>query len=159
MGMITVVSGVLLVIVLTIIFTVALVGGTAVFLLASARAIVHERSIGDVYSKANIKKWGRLKPIAHTYGAVLTYVRDVSINRFLTTFKRPGEIKLFKDALYFKPYLTRRAYLISMIDVTDVSINGRKVALEFNRGDRKINMQYCVRDASQWCEAIQKLKS
>ncbi len=134
-------------------------GGTAAFLLSSARAIVHERSIGNVYSKANIKKKAKLKPIAHTYSAVLINIRDVSINRFLTAFKRPGEIKLFKDSLYFKPYFSGRAYLISMIDVTDVSVNGRKVTLEFSRGDRKINMQYCVRNALLWFEAIQKLKS
>ncbi len=153
------ISGILLVIVLTVIFTIALVGGTAVFLLSSARAIVHERSIGNVYSKANIKKMARLKPIAHTHGAVLINIRNISINRYLTTFKRPGEIKLFKDSLYFKPHFSGRAYLISMIDVTDVSVNGKKVTLEFNREDRKIVMQYCVRNALLWFEAIQKLKS
>ena len=129
------------------------------FLLSSARAIVHERSIGNIYSKANIKKMAKLKPIAHSYSAVLTNIRDVSINRYLTTFKRPGEIKLFKDSLYFKPYFSGRAYLISMIDVTDVSVNGKKVTLEFSREDRKINVQYCVRNALLWFEAIQKLKS
>lgn len=157
--MVNVVSGIVLVIVLTLIFTIALVGGTAVFLLSSARAIVHKRSIGDVYSKANVKKKARLKPIEHTYSAVLINIRDVSINRLLTTFKRPGEIKLFKDSLYFKPYFSRRAYLISMIDVTDVSVNGRKVSLEFSRDDRKINMLYYVRSALSWCEAIQKLRA
>jgi hypothetical protein len=157
--MVDVVSGILLVLVLTLIFTIALVGGTAVWLLSSARAIVHQRSIGNVYSKTNVKKMARLKPIAHTYSAVLINIRDVSINRWLTTFKRPGEIKLFKDSLYFKPYFSGRAYLISMIDVSDVSVNGRKVTLEFIREDRKIDMQYCVRNALLWFETIQKLKS
>ena len=103
MGMVNVVSGIVLVIYRALIFTIALVGGTVVFLLSSARAIVHERSIGNVYSKANIKKKAKLKPIADTYSAVLINIRDVSINRFLTAFKRPGEIKLFKIRYTLSP--------------------------------------------------------
>lgn len=136
-----------------------LIGGTAIFLLSSARAIVHERSIGDVYSGVNIKKAAFLKPILHNFGAVLINVRDESINRFLTTFKRPGEIKLFEESLYFRPYFSGRAYLINMIDVTNVSIEGRKITLEFSRGAQKIKMQYLVRDASRWLTTIQELKS
>lgn len=158
-GMINVLSGILLVIILTLIFTIVLVGGTAVWLLSSARAIVHKRSIGNVYSKANAKKMARLKPIAHTYAAILISIRDVSINRYLTTFKMPGEIKLFNDSLYFKPYFSGRAYLINTSDITNVSVNGRKVNLEFSREDRKISVQYRVRNALLWVEAIQKLKS
>ncbi len=153
------VSGILLVVVLTLIFTIVLVGGTAVWLLSSARAIVHERSIGNVYSKANVKKTARLKPIAHTYSAVLIAIRDASVNRSLTTFKRPGEMKLFRDSLYFKPYFSGRAYLISMSDVTDVSVCGRKVSFEFSRGERQITVQYYVNNASLWFEAIKKMKS
>lgn len=157
--MIIVLSGILLVIVLTLIFTVMLVGGTAIFLLSSARAIVHRRSIGDLYSKANIKKGARFKPILHNYGAVLINVRNESIKRFLTTFSRPGEIKLFEKSLYFKPYFSGRAYLINIIDVTDVDVDGREVTLEFSRGDQQIKMQYLVKNASQWLTTIQELKS
>jgi len=157
--MIDVLSGILLVIVLTLIFTIMLVGGTAIFLLSSARAIVHERSIGDVYSGMNIKKAARFKPILHNYGAVLINVRDESINRFLTTFSRPGEIKLFQGSLYFKPYFSGRAYLIYVIDVTDVRIEGRKITLEFSRGAQQIKMQYLVRNASRWLTAVQELRS
>ena len=157
--MINVVSGILLVIILTIIFTIMLVGGTAVFLLSSARAIVHQRSIGDVYRKANIKKGALFKPILHSYGAVLINARNESIKRFLTTFSRPGEIKLFEKSLYFKPYFSGRAYLINIIDVKHVGVDGREVTLEFSRGTQQIKMQYLVRNASQWLSTIQELKS
>jgi len=159
MGMINVLSGILLVIILTLIFTIMLVGGTAVFLLSSARAIVHQRSIGDVYSKANIKKVARFKPILHNYGAVLINVRNESSKRFLTTFSRLGEIKLFEKSLYFKPYFSGRAYLINIIDVTHVGVDGREVTLEFSRGTQQIKMQYLVKNASQWPKTIQELKS
>lgn len=156
--MINVLSAILFVIILTLIFTIMLVGGTAIFLLSSARAIVHTRSVGDVYSGLNIKKAAQLKPILHNY-AVLINVRDETINRFLTTFNRPGVIKLFEESLYFRPYFSRRAYLISMIDVTSTSIEGRKIALEFGRGAQQIKMLYLVRNASKWLTAIQELKS
>lgn len=158
-GMINVLSGILLVIILTLLFTIMLIGGTAVFLLSSARAIVHQRSIGDVYSKANMKKGARFKPILHNYSAVLINVRNESIKRFLTTFSRPGEIKLFEKSLYFRPYLSRRAYLINIIDVIYVGVDGRKVTLEFSRGAQQIRMQYLVKNASQWLTTIQELKS
>ena len=157
--MISVETGILLVIILTLIFTVVLVGGTAVFLLSSARAIVHQRSIGDLYKKANIKKGAQFKPILHNYGAVLVNIRNESINRFLTTFSRPGEIKLFEKYLYFRPYFSGRAYLINMIDVTNVSTEGRKITLEFRQGAQQITMQYLVRNASRWPTMMQKLKS
>ena len=152
-------SGILLVIILTLIFTIMLVGGTAVFLLSSARAIVHQRSIGDVYSKANIKKVTRFKPILHNYSAVLINVRNESTKRFLTTFSRPGEIKLFEKSLYFKPYFSGRAYLVNIIDVTHVGVDGREVTLEFSRGGQQIKMKYLVKNASQWPTTIQELKS
>jgi len=157
--MINVVSGILLVIILTIIFTIMLVGGTAVFLLSSARAIVHQRSIGDVYRKANIKKGALFKPILHSYGAVLINARNDSIKRFLTTFSRPGEIKLFEKSLYFRPYFSGRAYLINIVDVTHVVVDGRKITLEFSRGAHQIRMQYLVKNASQWRTTIRELKS
>ena len=157
--MINVLSGILLVIIITLVFTIMLVGGTAIFLLSSARAIVRERSIGDIYDGVNIKKTAHLKPILHNFSAVLINVRNESINRFLTTFNRPGEVNLFEGSLYFRPYFSGRAYLINITDVTNVSIEGRKITLEFSRGAQQIKMQYLVRNASRWLTAIQELRS
>lgn len=151
--------GLLYVIVLTVIFTVLLVGFTAASLLSQARAIVRQRYLGSVFRRRNIREVAKLRPILATATAVLVQVKDVETNRLLTTFQRPATVRLYKRCLYVKPHFAASAYLIGVSDITQVSVASHELLVTFTHKDRAIALQCRLSNPTKWRDALDSLIS
>jgi len=152
--MVQLMPGLLYVIVLTALFTVLLVSFTAVSLLSQARAIVRQRYIGSVFSKKNVQKVARLRPILATKTAVLLTLKDVETDRLLTTFKRPAAMRLYDKCFYVRPYLSSGAYLVRLSDIETVSIAHDSLQVAFTQADRTILLQCRGHNLLQWRDSL-----
>jgi hypothetical protein len=157
--MVQLMPGLLYVVVLTALFTVLLVSFTAVSLLSQARGIVRQRYIGSVFSKTNVKKVTRLRPILATMTAVLLTLKDVETDRLLTTFKRPAVMRLYKKCFYVRPYLSSGAYLVRLSDIDTVSIVNGILIIAFTQADRTIVLQCQGHNLSSWRDSLNRLIS
>jgi len=155
--MVQLIPGLVYVIVLTATFTVVLVSLTAASLLSQARAIVRRRYLGAVFSKRNVYKVAKLRPIRATATAVLLQVKDVETNRLLTTFKRPAAMRLYEQCFYIKPYFTSGAYLIRVSDVANVSTTSETLVVTFAHEDRVIALQCRAPNVSKWRDSLHLL--
>jgi hypothetical protein len=151
--------GILYVIMLTVAFTVLLVSLTAASLLSQARAIVRQRYLGSVFSRKNVKRVAKLRPIRATVTAILLQVQDVETNRLLTTFKRPARVRLYEQCLYVKPHFASGAYLVRINDVDDVSINDNALLVTFTHKDRAIVLRCRVSNPAKWRDSLRALIS
>ncbi len=149
--------GLLYVIVITVVFTAALVSLTAAFLLSQARAIVRKRSLGPIFSKGNTWRVSKLRPILTTLAGVLISVKDESANRLLTTFKRPAELRLYKEYFYVRPLFSPSAYLIPVEDLLETSVaDGTLVAL-FKHDDHDITLRCKSYNLVKWVNTLNRL--
>jgi len=149
--------GLLYVLIITVLFTVLLVSFTAVSLLSQARAIVRKRYIGSVFSKKNVKKVAKRRPILATMTAVLLNLRDVESNRLLTTFKRPAAMRLYQKCFFVKPYFSSGAYLVQNSDIKTVSIVNGALNVTFMQEDRIILLQCRGYNLSKWRDSLNAL--
>jgi hypothetical protein len=157
--MVQLMPGLLYVVVLTALFTVLLVGFTAVSLLSQARAIVRQRYISSVFSKKNVKKVARLQPILATMTAVLLNLKDAETDRLLTTFKRPAAMRLYEKCFYVRPYLSSGAYLVPVSDIDTVSTVNGILVVAFTHADRTIVLQCQSHNLSNWRDSLNRLIS
>jgi hypothetical protein len=149
--------GLLYVLVITVIFTALLVSLTAVSLLSQARSIVRQRYIGSVFSKNNVKKVAKFRPVLATMTAVLLYLKDVESNRLLTTLKRPATMRLYQKCFYVKPYFSSGAYLVQNRDIKAVSIVNGTLNVTFMQEDRMILLQCRGQNLAKWCDSLNAL--
>jgi len=149
--------GLLYVFIITVLFTVLLVSFTAVSLLSQARAIVRQRYVGSVFSKKNVKKVAKFRPILVTMTAMLLNVKDVESNRLLTTFKRPAALRLYEKCFYVRPYFSSGAYLIQNRDIKAISIVNGTLNVEFMREDRVILLQCRGYNLLNWRDSLNAL--
>jgi hypothetical protein len=149
--------GLLYVLILTVLFTVLLVSFTAASLLSQARAIVRQRYIGSVFSKKNVKKVAKRRPILATMTAVLLNLKDVESNRLLTTFKRPAAMRLYQKYFFVKPYFSSGAYLVQNSDIKTVSIVNGVLNVSFMQEDRIILLQCRGQNLSKWRDSLNAL--
>jgi hypothetical protein len=149
--------GLLYVFIITVLFTVLLVSFTAASLLSQARAIVRQRYVGSVFSKKNVKKVAKLRPILVTMAAMLLNVKDVESNRLLTTFKRPAALRLYEKCFYVRPYFSSGAYLIQNRDIKAISIVNGTLNVEFMREDRVILLQCRGYNLLNWRDSLNAL--
>ena len=149
--------GLLYVFIVTVLFTVLLISFTAASLLSQARAIVRQRYIGSVFSKKNVKKVGKRRPVLATMTALLLNLKDVESNRLLTTFKRPAVMRLYKKCFYVRPYFSSGAYLVQNGDIKAVAIVNGTLNVEFMREDRIILIQCRGRNVSKWRDSLNAL--
>jgi len=149
--------GLLYVFIITVLFTVLLVSFTAASLLSQARAIVRQRYVGSVFSKKNVKKVAKFRPILVTMTAMLLDVKDVESNRLLTTFKRPAALRLYEKCFYVRPYFSSGAYLIQNSDIKAISIVNDTLNVEFIREDRVILLQCRGYNLLNWRDSLNAL--
>ena len=149
--------GLLYVFIVTVVFTVLLVSFTAISLLSQARAIVRQRYVGSVFSKKNIKKVAKFRPVLATMTAVLLNVKDVESNRLLTTFRRPAAMRLYETCFYIRPYFSSGAYLVQNSDIKAVSIVNDTLNVEFKREDRIILLQCRGHNLLKWRDSLNAL--
>jgi hypothetical protein len=149
--------GILYVIVLTVAFTVLLVSFTAASLLSQARAIVRQRYLRSVFSRRNVKRVAKLRPIRATVTAVLLQVQDVETNRLLTTFKRPATVRLYERCLYVRPHFASGAYLVRKNTIDDVSIKDNALLVTFTHEGRAIALRCRVSNPSKWLDSFRAL--
>ncbi len=149
--------GLLYVFIITVLFTVLLVSFTAVSLLSQARAIVRHRYIGSVFSKKNVKKVAKFRPVLATMTAVLLNLKDVESNRLLTTFKRPAAMRLYQKCFYVKPYFSSGAYLVQNSDIKAVSLVNGTLNVTFMQEDRIILLQCNGHNLSKWRDSLNAL--
>jgi hypothetical protein len=149
--------GLLYVFIITVIFTVLLVSSTAALLLSQARSIVRQRYIGLVFSKKNVKKVAKFRPVLATMTAVLLNLKDVESNRLLTTFKRPAAMRLYQKCFYVKPYFSSGAYLVQNSDIKAVSIVNGTLNVTFMQEDRIILLQCKGHNLSKWRDSLNAL--
>jgi hypothetical protein len=149
--------GLLYVFIITVLFTVLLVSFTAASLLSQARAIVRQRYIGSVFSKKNVKKVGKHRPVLATMTAVLLNVKDVESSRLLTTFKRPAVMRLYKKCFYIRPYFSSGAYLVQNSDIKAAGIVNGSLSVEFMREDRTILLQCRGHNLLKWRDSLNAL--
>ena len=157
--MVQLMPGLLYVVVITALFTVLLVSFTAVMLLSQARAIVRQRYVGPVFSKKNVKKMARLRPILATKMAVLLALKDVETDRLLTTFRRPAAMRLYENCFYVRPYFSSGAYLVRMSDIDTASTVNGLLAVVFTHADRTIVLQCQGHNLSSWRDSLNRLIS
>lgn len=150
--------GLLYVVIFTAIFTVLLVGLTAVSLLSQARAIARRRYIGTVYSRKNVEIVGRHKPVLATMTAVLQSIRDMETDRELTMLKRPASVRLYENCLWLKPHFSSGAYLVPLSDITSVSITNDALAVAFSCGERTAVLQCRCKNLSNWQDSLNRLR-
>jgi hypothetical protein len=149
--------GLLYVLILTVLFTVLLVSFTAASLLSQARAIVRQRYIGSVFSRKNVKKVAKRRPILATMTVVLLNLKDVESNRLLTTFKRPAAMRLYQKCFFVKPYFSSGAYLVKNSDIKAVSIVNGALNVTFMEEDRIILLQCRGYNLSKWRDSLNAL--
>ncbi len=149
--------GLLYVFIITVIFTVLLVSFTAASLLSQSRAIVRQRYVGSVFSKRNVKKVAKYRPVLATSTAVLLNLKDVESTRLLTTFKRPAAMRLYKKCFYIRPYLSSGAYLVKNSDIKTVSIVNDTLNVAFMREDRIILLQCRGQNLLKWRDSLNAL--
>jgi hypothetical protein len=157
--MVQLMPGLLYVVIITAVFTVLLVGLTAVSLLSQARAIARRRFIGTVYSRKNVEILGRHKPVLATMTAVLQSIRDMETDRELTTFKRPATVRLYENWFYLRPHFSSGAYLVPLSNITSVSTINDALAVTFSHGERSIALQYRCKNLSNWRDSLNRLRS
>jgi len=149
--------GLLYVFIVTVLFTVLLISFTAVSLLSQARAIVRHRYIGSAFSKKNIKKVAKFRPVLATMTAVLLNLKDVETNRLLTTFRRPAAMRLYQKCFYVKPYFSSGAYLVQNSEIKAVSIVNGTLNVTFMQEDRIILLQCRGYNLSKWRDSLNAL--
>lgn len=157
--MLQLMPGLLYVIVITVVFTVLLIGGTAASLLTQARAIVRKRYIGPVFSEGNTKKVSKLRPVLVTTTGVLISVKDERTNRLLTTFKRPAELRLYDECFFARPFLSSSAYLIPLKNVLDASIVNNTLVVAFKHDNREITLRCKSYNLAKWFNSLNRLIS
>ncbi len=155
--MVQLLPGLLYVLVITVVFTALLIGGTAIVLLTQARAIVRRRSLGSVVSKGNVRKALKFKTLLITRAGLLVSVQDESINRKLTTFTRPAELRLSAESLYVRPIFSRSAYLVPLIDVLETSLEGSTLVIAFTCDDHRIVLRCKTTAREKWFNTLNKL--
>ena len=144
-------------IVITVVFTVLLIGGTAASLLTQARAIVRKRYIGPVFSESNTKKVSKLRPVLVTATGVLISVKDETTNRLLTTFKRPAELRLYDEFFFARPFFSSSAYLVPLRDVLETSIVDNTLVITFKHDDREITLRCKSYNLAKWINTLNRL--
>ncbi len=149
------IPGLLYVIVITVVFTVVLITATAASLLTQARAIVRKRSIGPVLSQSNTKKVAALRPTFATLGTLVN-VKDETINRLLTTFKRPAELRLYDEFFYVRPLFSSSAYLIPLKETLNISLVNKTLIITFQHDDHNIALRCKSRNRAKWFDALNR---
>jgi len=154
--MLQLMPGLLYVIVITAVFTVLLIGLTAVSLLSQARAIVRKRYLGPLISRTNTWRVLKMRPRLVTIAGVLINVKDESANRLLTTFKRPAELRLYDEFFYVRPFFSSSAYLIPLEETLEASLVNDVLVIAFQRDGHRITLRCRSYNIAKWFNALNK---
>jgi len=155
--MLQLMPGLLYVFIITAVFTVLLISATAVFLLSSARAIVHRRYLNSVFNEKNVAKASKSRPILAKPVGFLLSIEDAETHRLLTTFKKPAELRLYHDFFYLRPYFSRSAYLIQIEAIHDISFTGNILVLALEHRGRRIIVKCWARNLGNWRNRLKRL--
>ncbi|MGZ4940235.1 MAG: hypothetical protein ACXV4Z_07155 [Halobacteriota archaeon] len=154
--MLQLMPGLLYVIVITAVFTILLIGFTAVFLLSQARAIVRKRYLGPIFSEANTLRMLKVRPSLVTIAGVLISVKDESTSRLLTIFKRPAELRLYDEFFYVRPFFSSSAYLIPLEETLEASLVDKVLVVMFQHDDHRITLRCRSYNIAKWFNALNR---